>query len=340
MKNVKYEIDPHNRLMATGYGRDGLPKYRVALDGHFRSGKNNSLVYHIKSPRRYLPRDNFPHKVKFKGRYAVTKSHDLLFTLDRSYKQKSKDSLLLKGDIAFVKGNSLGFAVTTRNSSGKRATRVLALDGRWRLDKNNMVLFEAERSKGANDILKFNGSWRVNKNNEIEYIYKKSILKRKTKLERKLSFKGHWDIIDKNRIDYSLSADNNSRFEIKAYLIKTGLPGRRSAHIYKVGASVLGKSYGPKTVKFLGEWKLTPNAGLFFQLGRVDGKVNSISYGAHVILGKRNELIFKLQDRKGKPLGINLTLGRKFLGNSGELLLKLLSSGKERSIQLSYGRLF
>ena len=102
MELVKYEIDPHNRLVVSKINSTSLPKYRLSLDGYFKTGKQNSLQYIIKTPHKYSAYDKLPYRVNLKGHYTLTRDHNILFTLRRSYKQRSQDALLLKSDIIFV----------------------------------------------------------------------------------------------------------------------------------------------------------------------------------------------------------------------------------------------
>jgi hypothetical protein len=340
VKRVKYEIDPYNRLTVSKRDKGGIFKHRLSLDGYFKTGKKNILQYIIKTPHNYMSGEELPHRINLKGSYALTKNYDILLTLSHSYRQRSKEVLLLSGNIVYAKENSLGFAVTTRNSSGGITTRTLKLSGRWKIDEKNRLSFLAERGRGQYDTLKFSGSWSVNKNNEIEYTYKKTRLKTKKKEERKITFKGFWEVIDKNRLNYQLGISGDSRFEFKASLARTGFLGRRNALIYKIGAGVSGKRFKPKIIKIFGNWKLTNRTGLVFEVGYSGGRRNHISFGAEVKLNKKDELLFLLKDRKNKPLGIEITLKRRFLGDTGLALLKLLVSKEERSIHLSFGRLF
>ena len=347
MKRVKYEIDPYNRLTVSKRDKGGILKYRLSLDGYFKTGKKNTLQYVIKTPHKYMSGEELPHRINLKGSYVLTENHDILLTLRHSYRQRSKETLLLSGNIVYTKENSLGFAVTTRDSSGGITTRTLKLSGRWKIDDKNRISFLVERGRGQYDTLKFSGSWSVNKNNELEYVYKKTLLKTKEKREHKLTFKGSWEVIDKNRLNYKLGISGDSRFEFKASLARTGFLGRKNFLLYKIGTSLKGKiplhrnaRFSVRSIKIFGNWKLTNRTGLVFEVGYSSGRRSHISFGAEVKLNKKDRLLFLLKDRRNKPLGIEITLKRRFLGDTGLALLKLLASKKERSIQLSFGRLF
>ena len=51
MQKVRYEIDPHNRLVIDDSGRKSdLTKFRKVIDGRFKTDKFNNLSYHVKAP--------------------------------------------------------------------------------------------------------------------------------------------------------------------------------------------------------------------------------------------------------------------------------------------------
>lgn len=328
---IKYEIDPHNRLVISKYASSGLRKYRLCLNGYFKTDKKNSLRYHINSPYKYRAHDRLPHRVNLKGNYSLTKDHNLLFTLQRSFKQRSLETLLIKSNIVFAKENSLGLAIKTRTSKRKTTVRTLSLNGKWSMDNKNRINFNVEKALKKYDKFVFRGSWQVNKNNEIEYSYKG---------KQKITFKGFWEVIDNHRIRYALSKDNRSGFEIKASLERAGFLGKKNLLIYKLGTRISGKRSKIKTIKIFGRWRLTRKVGLIFEVGYSKGRKNHLSFGAEVKLSKKDELVFLLKDKKNKPLGVEITLKRQFLKPAGQALLKLLLSKDERSIQLSVGRLF
>ena len=51
MERVRYEIDPHNRLVIRKTaGKTSLPYFRKVVTGRFKIDKNNALTYHVKTP--------------------------------------------------------------------------------------------------------------------------------------------------------------------------------------------------------------------------------------------------------------------------------------------------
>jgi len=62
MEKLRYEIDPHNRLVVGGR-KIPLERFRKVLDGRFKVDKNNILFYHVKTP---VADENIPHQFKLK----------------------------------------------------------------------------------------------------------------------------------------------------------------------------------------------------------------------------------------------------------------------------------
>ena len=95
MTRLRYEVDPHNRLIVQETGkRLRLTRFRRVFDGRFKTGPNNYLTYHIKAPMQGVTPDRkAPHQVKLRGKWALTKNHDLKLTLDK-LQQGLKKTLL------------------------------------------------------------------------------------------------------------------------------------------------------------------------------------------------------------------------------------------------------
>jgi hypothetical protein len=262
MQKLRYEIDPHNRLLVSERGRKASFTYfRRALDGRFKVDKNNTLSYHIKAP---VPRDmNIPHQVKLKGEWSLTGNHDLKLTLDKWGRQTFGDRLTLRGNIIDVNKNSVLFGLTTWKKEGTRSTYTIRLQGSWQADKHNRLTFRVKKEERKHDILILNGIWEINKNHRIIYQYKKAHLIRKTKKTHTLAFKGYWDIEDKARISYIIDRNTNSIFNFK-----TSLGLFKGNYIkYELG---IGLSKRPKPIKrtitLYGTWKIKKNIGLIFEV--------------------------------------------------------------------------
>jgi len=195
MTKVRYEVDPHNRLIVAVTGKkSNIPKYRHLADGRFKIGRGNSLTYHIKKSKDFKS----PQQIKFSGNWSLDKRHNLVLTLNRWGNQIAGDKLIIKGKITDVKKNSLLFTVTTKIADNHKQIYILRLSGSCRADKNNRLTFNAEKERGRDDILTLVGIWALNKRGKLIYKY---LDKKKT---HTFIFRGRWNITDKFRLSYEL----------------------------------------------------------------------------------------------------------------------------------------
>jgi len=267
MEKLKYEFDPHNRLIA----RSSLRGIRKVLDGQFRISEYNKLTYHIKAP--FPEGIKSPHQIKLKGTWALTEDHQLRLTFDKWRRQTFGDQLTIQGEILDVKKNSLLFAVQTTTKDDLPSTYLLELAGTWQADAQNRLTFRVEKENGGSDALTFEGSWQIDENYQITYSYSKEQLTRKLKEVHAIAFQGYWDIQDKSRLSFVLDADSDSRFDFN-----TTLGIFKDNYIkYELG---IGFSSDKQPVKqeitFFGKWMILKNIGLVFQIERENRKLQQI----------------------------------------------------------------
>ena len=299
MQKVRYEIDPHNRLVIKATGRKTrLPVFRRALDGKFKTGKNNTLIYRVKSP---VSREtNIPHQFKLRGKWSLNKRRDLTLTLEKWGRQTFGDKLALTGNIVSVNRDALLFAVSTRTKEGARSTYCLKLSGSWRADRHNRLTFRVKKERGKHDILTLKGIWEINKNHRVIYRREKGRLIRKLKDVRALTFKGHWDIKDKARISYVFDGDTNSRFNFR-----TGAGLFRENYIkYEIGIGLSGRARpARRIITLFGKWRIKRGKKLVFEVKYKNGKIHAIVFGADIKLATKDRVLFKLRNEKGKDIG-------------------------------------
>jgi len=333
MQKIKYEIDPNNRLVARKTGKKaGLSRFRRVLDGRFKVTDNNSLTYHIKAPA--IEDARAPHQVKLKGKWALAKNHDLVFTLDKARSQVSGDKLTLQGEILDVNKNSLLFAVTTKTKQGTQSIYTLRLEGSWQADKNNRLCFRVKKSQGREDILTFEGIWKIGKNYQLIYQYKKAQLRRKQKQVHTLIFKGYWDIKDKARLSYVMDRSSESVFNFKA-----SLGVFKDKYIkYELGIG-LSRRVKPikRTVTLFGSWKVNKTTGLTFEVEYEKRKINTIGFGARAKLTDKDTILFNLKNNINRGIGAELKLSHKILKGDGQAFLRLLKSKEEAAILAGAG---
>lgn len=333
MEKLRYEVDPHNRLVIKKSGQQAeLPRFRRVLDGNFRVDGKNNLAYHIKAP---FPEEiKAPYQVKLKGSWSLTENHDLRFTLDKWRRQTFGDELTLQGEIIDVEANSLIFLVTTRTKQGHPSAYILRLAGSWQADKRNRLTFAVKREEEKNDILCFDGIWQIGKDYQVIYRYEKAQLTRKQKKIHTLVFQGFWDIRDKARIAYLMERSTDSLFNFKTSF---GIFKDNSIK-YELG---IGLSHRRKPLKrtiiLFGTWKIKENVGLIFQVESEKRKIYNIVFGAEARLTDKDTLLFKLKNELNKEIGGELELAHKILAGDGQAFLRLLRLKRESTILVGGG---
>ena len=332
-ERIRYEIDPYNRLVISSGGKKtGPPRFREVLTGRFKTDKNNSLSYLIKSP---APQGtHIPHQVKLQGNWSLTDDHNLQLTLNKWGRQTLGDKLTLQGRILDVRKNSLLFSVTTKTKENVQSTYILNLAGAWQADKHNRLTFRIKRGQGKDNFLTFKGGWKLNKNHQIIYKYKKTQLIRKQKRTHILTFKGYWDIKDKARLYYVIDKRSDSVFAFK-----TGLGIFKDKHIkYKVGIGISGKEEPTtRVITLYGKWKIKKRIGLIFEVEYENKKIHAIVFGAKAKLTPKDRISFKLRNELNKDIGGKLELSHKILKGDGESFLRFLKSTDETAVIVGAG---
>ena len=328
MQKTRYELDPYNKLILrrSRAGSD-LTKFRQVLDGRFRID-GFGLSYHVKAP--LSKSEKIPHQIRLKGEWSLTDDHNLRLTLDKSARETFGDRITLEGEILDVFANSLLFAVTTIAKENTRSTYILNLDGSWKADKFNRLSFHARREKGRYDILTLNGVWEVNKNHEIIYQYEKADLITKKKRTHTLTFKGHWDIMQKGRISYLLGGGTDSLFD---FMVSAGI-FKEDYIKYEVGIGLTNRVRPlTKTISLFGKWNLKKDARLVFEIQYDDRRTGRIIFGADARLTDRDTVSFRLKSgMTNDDIGVELELRRDILEGGGEAILRALASRQELAI--------
>ncbi len=253
-----------------------------------------------------MPRSSyFIDRLHHKGKWRLNKDHDLELTVTDA-RGLDKEVLTLKSEIVSVASDELIFLITSKKQRGVEITRLLKLSGRWRADESNRLAFSVSKEDGAEDVLVFDGAWEVGRDNEIIYRYRKTRLKRKTKEERSLIFKGHWHITAKDRLAYMLDTSGESGFLFKAEFEDAGISGRFGSLKYRIGIGVSRyKRPVEKVIKFLGavRWNIT----------------------------KKDALELEFIGAEGRKSGMAITLSRRLVG--GEAFLRLKKMAEESRVE-------
>jgi len=328
MEKLKYEFDPHNKLIVGSI----LRGIRRVLDGQFKISAHNLLTYHVKAP---FPEDiKAPHQVKLKGTWSLTEDHQLRLTLDQWTRPTFGDQLTLQSEILDVKKNSLLFALKTRTKDDLPSTYLIELAGAWQADAQNRLTFRVAKENGGSDSLTFDGSWQIDENYQITYSYSKEQLTCKVKEIHALTFQGYWDIQDKAMLSFVLDADSNSRFNFN-----TTLGIFKDNYIkYELGIGVSSNKPPVKqAITFFGKWKLNKTTGLVFEVEREKGKIQAIVFGAQARLTDKGTLSLSLRNNLNKEIGAELELSRDIFDGDGQAFLRLLKSKQESAILAGVG---
>lgn len=237
---------------------------------------------------------------KPKSKWRLNSNHDIeLIAAEKKYFD-GKETVSLKGEITGTASDEITCIVTSKKERDVEVARILKLKGSWRADESNRLTFLVSKEDGYDDILLFDGAWEVGKDNEILYRYKKTRLKRKTKEERSLIFKGRWQITAKDRLAYILDTSGKSGFIFKTEFEGAGISGRFGALKYRVGIGVSRyKRPIEKVIKFLG--------------------------AARWDINRRDALEFEFIGAEGRKSGMAVTLTRKLLGGKAFLGFRKLA---------------
>jgi hypothetical protein len=326
-EKIRYEIDPHNRLVYEKTGKESeVPRFRTVLDGKFEIDKNNSVTYHVKKSQ---VRET-PQQVKLKGRWALDKDHNLTLTLNKWGNQIAGNKLTVASELIDAKDNMISFAVTTKDSENNTHIYIVKLGGRWQADKYNRLSFDVEKERGITDRITMQGAWEVNKQNEVIYTYEKSTRGKKEKITKTVTLKGYWEIAGKHRIIYVLNKEIESEFDFK---VSVGKPAGRGLE-YELG---VGAAPSKKIIMLFGSWKVNKNLGLLFEMPYEEGKIRGVTLGGWGRLDKNHTLEVRLQNKIGEDLGIDVKLSRRILEGQGEAFIRALRSREEVSIVAGVG---
>ncbi len=317
-EHIKYEIDPHQRLVLTGGG------LRQVLDGTFKISKDNELVYHVK---RSVAKDE-PQQVRCRGSWALDAGHRLVLSLDKWSRHIAGGKLVLGAEVLSASGHELVFTLNGRDRDGKEKITLLTFGGSWQVDTGNRLNFLVERESGSPDRLRFRGSWAVNRNHELTYRFSGT-----GRSPQSLEFKGSWVVGGRDRLTYCLtygnSADTSARIDLEASL-EHAFSDRL---VFVLGGAVQPRQ---KKLTFFGKWRFDKTHGFSFELTHKEGCRSRMAFGGYARLKNGVTAEIELTVPRGEPLGVAVTLSGKIGG--GEAFLRLLKRSDGSAVFLGYGR--
>ncbi len=262
-----------------------------------------------------------------KGRWELTPNHEV------QYKSQGKDEeFKFKGSIIAAEPDALIVSVTEKQSDQKVVTSLGKLQGSWKLDSKNRIVFEVEKEKGKKDSLTFKGGWRINDSSELVYTYQQTDLKRKRKITRELAFHGFWDVSDQHRLTYWLGGDSDSAFRFRGAFQTKSILAKRGELRYQAGIEINGK-HKIQTITLFGKWKVSHDLELSFEIEYADGARKAITFGGEYALSDDRRITVNLKTEQDKPLGIELILTKDIFGKDGQVFIRLQKSLEESRVE-------
>jgi hypothetical protein len=326
----RYSVNNDNQLLIK------LPKTKESLStrGRFDVDKDNRLTYWLNEPSPWRRKYNLPNKISFLGSWQLNQNYDLELVLEENKAQYADDSLVIKGEIISVDQDALAFEIKGIDQEGLLHIQILKLSGFWQADEYNRLSFLVKK-KASPDTLTLEGAWQINPNQQIIYTYEKTGLKRKAKISCALTFAGFWQISSYNRLAYIISKSTNSKFDFKVQLETPNVYPKKGVIKYRIGVGL--KEIIPENLKVIslyGVWKFSRMVGLIFEMEYAEGEFHSLEFGAEVNLTKNNQVSFKLINKDGEDLGIEVIFTHRFLSKlDAEFFLKLRRAKEENAVE-------
>ncbi len=274
-------------------------------------------------------------RVTLDGRWALTQEHELTLHVLASQSHLYGKTIILRGDIERVDSGGLAFRVRRGEGISGLRSSTIEFKGWWCADNDNRITFNVSKARGEYDVLRFQGDWKVNKYNEIEYRYTQTSLRTKTKRERVLIFKGHWDVLEKRRIVYRLEGGSDSFFSFKAALESPSLSASSGRIKYQIGVGYTrDKVYESvrKTITISGFWKLCDDLKVAFEVGYSGGRHSEVTFSAEKVVFRGGTLRLALKSARDEKLAFEVSF-RKAFTSDAELFLALARSAYESRIE-------
>jgi len=322
----RYSVSQVNQLLINASPRNKpLP-----VEGRFTSDKNNRLIYLLNEPASWRKLHKIPPKIVFKGTWRLNKNHDLELVLDKDKSQSGGEALVIKGNIISCDRDLLAFEVKSYDKNGLLHIRILKLSVTCFADEANRLNFAVKQQPG---VLTLQGEWRLNKNQQLVYTYERQELKTRTKISNTVTFEGFWQINSANKLTYILKQSAESKFDFRAQIESPSLYPQKGMIKYRLGLGLRDQKK-IKIISLYGTWKFSRALGLIFQIDYGRGQIEDIIFAAEVNFSAKNEIQLLLRNRAGEPLGITVVFARRFLKKlDAEVFLRLKAAGVEKSVE-------
>lgn len=258
-----------------------------------------------------------------RGSWRLTRRHELQYV-----RRGAGEEILLSGPILRAGSTGLTFRAAQQSMDENVLGRQFTLRGTWRADPENHLEFVVDGQRdGAAKALTFEGAWELAGRQIIYRLRSES-----GQTLHVLRFEGKWDIDEDKRLVYLLERSSGSGFRFLGAFQTPSILEKKGEIRYQLGGEIQGRPKGP-VITLFGKWKLSRTLGLSFELPCRNGRVQGIDFGAVFSPGSDGDIAVELQTRKGKPLGVELTLRRRFFEGQGELFARVRRSFRESAVE-------
>jgi hypothetical protein len=275
-----------------------------------------------------------PKKTVIDGKWSLTDSHDLKLSVSASDSAYFGRTIILKGDILAASSSGLIFRVRHSDALSGSRSGTVELKGVWAADSKNRITFRVAKADGRYDVLTFQGIWNIGPNNELSYKVVTTELKTRTKKEKTLVFRGHWDLY-RTRMVYSLEGTDTSFFSFKAAVQTKSLMAKQGEIRYQLGTGVSSrKGKGgavSRAVTIYGTWKLSRDLKVSFEVKGPSTEKREIIFGIDKIFAESRKITVSLKDKKGEKLGMDVTFTKVF-AKDAEFFVSIGNNASETRI--------
>ena len=324
----RYSVDNSNRLVIN------RANVKIVPDGRFTISVDNGLIYWLNEPQAWRRKYGLTQEIKFEGNWKLDDNYDLVLDLSQNNRKSAGEKIILKGEILSTDRDTLAFEIKSQDKFGGNEFRILKLSGSWTSDKENSLIFLADKEENP-DILKLRAGWKLNKDQQIIYTYEKTNLKTKVKDIRVLTFSGSWEISQNNVLTYFFSAGSRSRFDFRAQIETPTIYPQAGKIKYRLGAGIKNdNSEQGKIITLYGAWKFNRKLGLVFEIEYGKGNVQVLEFGADINIAPKDKIILSLVSRERKPLGIKVSFSHRFLKKlDAEAYLRFKALREESAVE-------
>ena len=295
--------------------------------GTFEIDQDNNLGYR---PAEALLKNV---KMTFNGAWHLNPEHDLVFYINAD----SSQQILIKSTIIKTESNKIYFAVESPIDTTKSKITSLKLTGEWKTTNNGNIYFEVYREKKPGEKFNFLGIWSINKNLSLEYKYKKTELKTKTKKAHYFTIDGRWHIVSDKQLHYILEAGTNNYLSLAAAIETESIYAKTGKIRYKVMLGYVQTQTNIQKLVLSGAWKFSKKFEISFSTTYSDQKEYVQTFRADYNISSRDKIEASLKTHENKLTNLNIIFTRTFFDDSS-LFLEYKQELGEYVIKAGYKR--